>query len=195
MEIVRDNILDMIDVSGEESVRQYLSTFSCPLNQEIENFIRNKAIDFARRKLAITYVISDVVDGAGDVLGYFALTHKAIDVNGDNFSKTDKRKLERYARYDQDRGTYTVSAFLLAQFGKNYGVDGGARIRGEELMEYVDDVLADIQRRIGGGVVYLDCEDEPRLVAFYEDKSRYKPFSVRHSSEDGIKYLQYMKFF
>ncbi|MBQ7262619.1 MAG: hypothetical protein IJR14_02750 [Synergistaceae bacterium] len=95
----------MIDVSGEEAVKQYLSTFSCPLDREIEDFIRNKAIDLVRRKLAITYVVSDIVDGAGDVLGYFALTHKAIDVNGDDFSRADKRKLERYARYDQDRRT------------------------------------------------------------------------------------------
>ena len=193
MALIVDNILDLLEENGEGLIGTYLSTFSCPPNQEIENFIRNKAIDFAKRKLAITYVASDISDGR--ILGYFALTHKAIDVNGDNFSKTDKRKLERYARYDQDRGTYTVSAFLLAQFGKNYGVDGGSRIRGEELMEHVDDVLTDIQRRVGGGIVYLDCEDVPRLVAFYEGKARYKPFNVRHSTEDGIKYLQYMKFF
>ena len=50
---------------------------------------------------------------------------------------------------------------MLAQFGKNYGVDKGKRITGIELMEFAMDVLKDIQHRIGGGVVYLDAEDKP----------------------------------
>lgn len=47
------NILDLIDSVGENEVRKGLSDFLCPQNVEIENFIRNNAIDFAKRKLSI----------------------------------------------------------------------------------------------------------------------------------------------
>ena len=141
----------------------------------------------------MSYIVSDASDG--EILGYFTLAHKALDIKGTNLSNTNRRKLGNYARYDQDEDNYSVSAFLLAQFGKNYAVDEGKRISGTELMEYAIDILSDIQHRIGGGVVYLDAEDRPKLTEFYEDKVKYKCFGERYSEADQVKYLQYMRFF
>ena len=56
------NILDLIDSVGEDEVQKGLSDFLCPQNGEIENFIRNNAIEFAKRKLSITYLLLDNVD-------------------------------------------------------------------------------------------------------------------------------------
>lgn len=97
------------------------------------------------------------------------------------------------ARRDDETDTYTISAFLLAQFGKNYSVDDGKRIRGSELMDCAMDVLIDIQHRIGGSVVYLDAEDRPKLISFYEKKVGFKRFGERYSDGDGVRYLQYMR--
>lgn len=35
------------------------SDFSCPKNLEIEHFVRKNAIEFAKRKISITYLIID----------------------------------------------------------------------------------------------------------------------------------------
>ena len=51
------NIQDMLKAIGEEKLLKLLSDFSCPLNKEVENFVRNKSIDFAQRKLSITYLV------------------------------------------------------------------------------------------------------------------------------------------
>lgn len=142
------NILDEIDLHGEEKVRKDLLTFSCPVNPSIENFFRNRSIDFARRKLSITYIVSDMEDGL--ILGCFTLTHKAVLISSSNLSNTSRKQLERFARLDRATGDYMASAFLVAQFGKNYGVDNGKRITGSELMDIVNDVLINIQREIGG---------------------------------------------
>ena len=48
------NIQDMLKAIGEEKLSKLLSDFSCPLNREVEDFVRNKSIDFAQRKLSIT---------------------------------------------------------------------------------------------------------------------------------------------
>ena len=100
----------------------------------------------------------------------------------------------RYARFDIETGNYMASAFLLAQFGKNYGVENGKRISGSEMMKYVDIVLLDVQRRIGGGIMYLDCEDKEKLKKFYEGEN-FKKSGERFSAEDRKKYLQYIRFF
>lgn len=186
------NILDDLENKGEEKVRQYLSLFSCPINPAIENFVKNRAIDFSRRKLSVTYLVKDPANG--QMLGYFALTHKAVLIPSTNLSKTSRKKLERYARLDRATGEYMASAFLIAQFGKNYAVDEGGRISGSELMNIANDILVNIQRQIGGGIIYLDCEDIENLKRFYEYE-KFQTFGERFSEEDDQKYIQYMRFF
>ena len=115
MQVITENILDLIENSGENELSNDLSAFSSPLNPEIEDFIRKKAIDFAKRKLSITYLVNDLSDGS--ILGYFTLAHKSIIINDANLSSTAKRKLVRYSRMDKTSGSYMASAFLLAQFG------------------------------------------------------------------------------
>lgn len=143
--------------------------------------------------MSITYLVLDNADGA--ITGYFTLTHKSIEIRNDNISNTTRRKLSAHARLDSDTNSYTASAFLLAQIGKNYGIDNGRRITGNELIGYADDVMADIQRRIGGGIIYLDCEDRQPLKSFYIDNNHYKIFGERYSASDGIRYLQMLRFF
>lgn len=191
MRITITNILDSIATLGEDVLRGELSKFVSEKNPEIEEFIREKAIDFARRKLSITYILRDSQDGV--MLGYFTLTHKSIIINNAGLSKTTQKKLRRYARFDNETGNYMASAFLLAQFGKNYAIDNGIRITGSEMMKYVDAVLLDVQKRIGGGILYLDCEDKEKLKNFYEGEN-FKKSGERYSENDNKKYLQYIKF-
>ena len=186
------NILDELELSGEEQLRENLSSFSCRINPAIENFFRNRAIDFARRKLSITYMVNDWDDDK--ILGCFALTHKAVLIPNAGLSSTSRRKLERFARLDRATGDYMASAFLIAQFGKNYGVDDGKRITGSQLMDIVNDILVNIQRQIGGGIIYLDCEDNEKLQQFYVNEKFHK-FGERFSQEEEQNYIQYMRFF
>ena len=74
------NILDMIDSVGEDAVSAALSKFSCLKNLEIEDFIRNNAIDFAKKKMSITYL---VYGDNGKIAGIFTLTHKAFKLHND----------------------------------------------------------------------------------------------------------------
>ena len=192
MSFAVENILGIIDRNGEEELRLDLSAFSCAVNPEIQTFLRDSAIEFAKKKMSITYLVTDTDDG--ELLGYFTLAHKVLTVPAIGLSNTTKRRMERYARLDETTNSYTVSAFLLAQIGKNYAVDERKRIHGAELMDCVDAILADVQFRIGGGVVYLDCEDKDKLISFYEKTGGYRKISERVSELDKIRYLQYFKF-
>ena len=187
------NILDLVESVGEQEVQRGLSDFSCSPNKEIENFARKNAIEFAKRKLSITYLLLDHIDG--EIAGFFTLAHKAIEIKNDSISNTTRRKLSAHARLDSDTNSFTVSAFLLAQIGKNYAIEAGKRITGSELIGYANDIMVDIQRRIGGGVIYLDCEDKLPLKEFYINKNHYKIFGERYSVSDGIRYLQMIRFF
>lgn len=53
------NILDLLESVGENEVSDILSGFSCPKNQEIENFLHKNAAQFAKRKMSVTYLVFD----------------------------------------------------------------------------------------------------------------------------------------
>jgi hypothetical protein len=73
MSLAVENILGIIDRDGEEELALDLSSFSCGVNDEIQTFLTDKAIEFARKKMSITYLVSD--DEDGELLGYFTLAH------------------------------------------------------------------------------------------------------------------------
>lgn len=118
------NILDMLELSDEGSVKVMLSDFSCNkeiegkfvnLNPDIEHFIKVNAIQFAREKKSITYIVGDEEDGA--VLGYFTIAHKSVDVPVVGLSNTTIKRMKRFAELNEETGSFPVSGFLIAQFG------------------------------------------------------------------------------
>lgn len=89
------NILDMVDAIGEDAVKNILSDFSCHKNFEIENYVKKNALEFAKRKMSITYL---VVDEEGNLVAFFALTHKAVQLTNEGLSGSMRKKI-RYFVY------------------------------------------------------------------------------------------------
>ena len=54
--------------------------------------------------------------------------------------------------------------------------------------------LFELQHRIGGGLEYLDCEADAKLIDFYQDNQHFRLFGERISEKDGKRYLQFMKY-
>lgn len=191
-------IMDLVESIGEDSVKEILSDFSCEYaegnrNVEVEEFLQKNAIEFSRRKMSITYL---VMDDELRVFGFFTLTHKPIVIQDSVLkSKNTKKKLMRHAKFDDNLGVYSVSAFLIAQFSKNYNIPPEERMSGANLMDLTLTYIEDIQKQIGGGVVFLESEDHAELLNFYErDPNSFFPFSVRYSDTDQTKYIQLMRF-
>lgn len=182
------NILDMIESVGEDEVKSILSEFSCQKNPEIENFVKNSAVDFAKKKMSITYL---VVDTTETVRAIFTLTHKAIELTNVNLSSTMRKRIQRHSKLDEGTDSFNVSAFLIAQFGKNDTYSTEENISGDALMDFTFEVLTAVQHDIGGGLVYLECEDREKLLNFYSSEpNQFFKFGERYSEEDNIKYIQ-----
>ena len=61
-------------------------------------------------------------------------------------------------------------------------------------MNTVFDVLGNIQRAIGGGVVYLECEENAKLLRFYEGEQNAFRIFGRRSISPNEYYLQLIRF-
>ena len=126
------NIHDLLDVGGQANTQVLLSGFECPLNNEIEVFIIEKSIEFAIRKISVTYV---VLNSLNEIAGFFTLAHKPSFVSINSLgSKTLERKLERFCGGLRIEDRFLASAFLIAPFGKNMKSLNGEVISGNELM-------------------------------------------------------------
>lgn len=186
------SILDMQSAVGEEALKRILSDFSCPLNEEVEHFVRNNALEFAKKKISITYL---VIDEEGRIAGIFTLTHKPMQVTNKGMSGGMRKRAQRHAQLDENTDAYMMSSFLIAQSGKNFQHDISL-ITGQELMDLTMLALKDIQNQIGGGMVYLECEEKPQLLNFYQgEKNGFRIFGERYSEKDEMKYIQLLKFF
>lgn len=185
------NILDLIDNIGEKEVNDSIASFKCNKNKEIEEFLCNDAIDFAKRKISVTHLI---VDNNADIVGYFTLTHKPIRVPAEFLTITAKKKIERFAKLDESTNSYDVSAFLIAQFGKNTTINSS--IGGDDMMNMAISILSKVQRQVGGGIVFLECEDNDRLLNFYQnDNNRFVIYGERFSSNESVTYKQLLRLF
>lgn len=187
------NILDLLEAVGEDETRDILSDFKCSRNTEIENYLMKNAIEFAKRKMSITYL---VVNEGGRIAAYFTLAHKPAIIPSDLLSNNSRKKIERHAKLDEDTKAYNVSAFLIAQFGKNEGLKDDVPYSGVELMDQAMNILRNVQRQVGGGIIFLECENRPKLLQFYQNpQNRFWVYGERYSDSEQVLYKQLLRIF
>lgn len=179
---------------GEEELRQLLSEFSCEKNPDVERFLKEQSIDFTKKNQSVTFLVFSNEDAA--LVGYFTFAIKPISVKAKNFSNTMKRKIARVSELDDINGTYTLSAYLIAQLGKNFWDGLNERISGEQLLQAAVDTIKELQYMAGGMVVFLEAEEEEKLIHFYQDKNGFKRFDtkeVKGRTEDAHMLVQLLK--
>lgn len=181
-------------VLGEEALRGILSEFSCEKNSDVERFLKEQSIEFTKKNQSVTYLVFTNQDA--ELVGYFTITIKPISVNADSFSNTMKRKIARVSELDEENGTYTLWAYLIAQLGKNYKNGANKRITGEQLLQAAVDTIKELQYMAGGMVIFLEAENEEKLMHFYEDKNGFKRFDtkeIKAGTEDVHILVQLLK--
>ncbi|MBR4060172.1 MAG: GNAT family acetyltransferase [Lachnospiraceae bacterium] len=180
--------------SGEDLLQQVFSTFSCDKNLDVERFLLEQSINFTKKNQSVTYVV--LTPEEGQIIGYFTITIKPITVNGDSFSNTVKKKIARVSEQDEESGNYSLSAYLIAQLGKNYKDGANEKISGDQLLGLAIEKIKELQYMAGGMVVFLEAENEEKLIHFYENKNGFKRFDtkeVKAGTEDAHTLIQLLK--
>ncbi len=182
---VEMNLCNMIDQLGEDATKDILSSFSCPINKDIENFIKEKAIEFSKRTTAKTHLVFWETEDKEyiEFVGYYTITSKVISVDRTILSNTEAKKLKSQGVYDEIKQEYTISAPLIAQLGKNFSNGNDTLISGADLLQLAVNKIRKIQNEIGGRFMYLECEDNEKLLSFYKQHN-FKIFGKRTLDRD-----------
>ena len=167
---------------GESRLLHVLSGFSCPKNPDVERFLKKSSIEFTKKNQSVTYLVFDV--SSMELVGYFTIALKPLTVRGETVSNTVKKKLMRVSELDEQSQTYTMSAYLIAQLGKNFKNGAEKKITGEELLELAWDIVEKMQYMGGGMVTFLEAENSERLLSFYQ-ANRFQTFDTRQTATDS----------
>ena len=161
-------LLDMISELGESRTKEIISQFSCPINPDVENFLKRNAIPFAQQGIASTHLVFTSYKGKMVLIAYYSCANKAFHVGQKAVSKTYKKRISKFGQYYPDFKAYIIPAPLLAQFSKNFLNGYDSLISGDELMKIALENVEQAQLNIGGKITYLECEDKLNLIEFYK---------------------------
>lgn len=180
-------LLDMIKQLGEEKTKRILSDFSCPKGQDVEYFLKNRAIEFAKQSITQTQLVFLQYKQETRLAGYYSLTTKSISIKDTGLSKSLRKRISKFGTRDTSNKGYVIPAPLIAQLGKNFTDQLNLQLSGNELLKMALDKIAEAQFYLGGKIIYIECEDVPRLLEFYSDNGFVK-FGEREKepNEEGI---------
>ena len=192
------NLKIMVEEIGEEPTKKLLSNFSCPLNQDVETFLRQKAIEFSKQGLSQTHLVFASYKNNPELVGYFCLANKYITVQRSSLSKTLRKRISKFSTLDKNIDAYCLSAPLIAQLGKNYAKELNLLITGKELLQMACQKVSAIQLDLGGKFAYLECEDKPKLIQFYTANGFFefdkRPLDRDETNIDGDYLVQMLKY-
>lgn len=135
----------------------------------MECFLHKKAIEFEKMSWATTHLV--FVESNELVLsGYFSLANRPLKISEKNFKKlsnTQRKKLLKYG--SKEEKFIEINSFLIGQLGKNYNVDDSIKelVTGKYLLSIAYDMLVSIVKVVKVKYVWLECENNLKLINFY----------------------------
>ena len=181
---LRDIITD--EELGESAAKGILSSFSCPLNPDVEHFFKHTALEFTKQGISSTYLIMASYKNEYVLVGYFTLANKIFCIKKDSLPNRKWRsRMAKFGQFDPEIQRYTISAPLIGQLGKNYTNSYNTLITGDELLKLALDKVKEMQNIVGGKIVYLECEPKEHLIEFYT-KNGFVNFGSRILDKDEI---------
>lgn len=193
------NIDELLNGNSEQQLQTFLLSYENNLNRDIDKFLKNKAINFSKQGLAKTHLVIALYNSNPVIAGYFSLANKGfyVDTATKILSNKMRSKLSRFVYMEKGIQQALVPAPLIAQIGKNTLFPN--LITGDELISLACNKVKEAQGFIGGKFVYLECENNEKLLDFYQ-RNNFTVFKQRELDIDekddlkGKSLLQLIKF-
>ena len=189
------SLVDLLGSLGVSAVKRLLDAFSCrELNEDVDSYLKRWAIPHTKRKTSMTHV---VFAPGGEIAAYFTLTSKPLTICFDTLDADTTKQLNDVARVDldNDRKSYRISAYLIAQVAKNLASSEGRELSGRDLFAAIYDQIRRVQGIIGGKVVFLEYErDRPKLFETYTKVHKFREFPMPSAEDRNQRLGQLFRF-
>lgn len=188
---------DMIEEIGEDSTKKVLADFSCPMDEDIESYVKTKAIGFEKAGISRTHLVYAIVDHKALFVGMYSLVSKPLFFD-EKLSKKERKlyygtKFNVGAELSSDpmvryKEKY-VQSILLGQISKNFFNHNNKYITGDILINLAFTKIVEWYRLMGGVCIHLDCQNKEPLKRFY---TKHGFIYYKKREVDGKIYLVYV---
>ena len=164
-DFIEFSLSDFLNEIGEEAFDELVSDFYCPYDEDIEYFLRHKAIplEMAEFQSSKTYLVGFVnSQNKFSLCGYYTLSNNPFTLS-DKLSKSKRKSLT-----EGGTSKKAISAILIGQLSKNYNRALNYTIDGSDLLAFALNTISSVYNSAGLDLVYLECKDVPKLKEFYE---------------------------
>lgn len=138
-------------------VENAFKKFSCHREEDLENFLVNKAITYEKSDIGKTYLCVDeekLEAGEFVILAYFTIAQRGVDISELGSNKR-KKMLGSFPGRDTIK---SVSAFLIGQLGRcdDYTNDD---LSGEQILNECYHAISLAAKVVGGRLLVLECRE------------------------------------
>ncbi|MCU0199852.1 MULTISPECIES: GNAT family acetyltransferase [Levilactobacillus] len=163
------------------------------INDDVESFLKKKAIQFEKVGLSRTTLVYTSIKGDLKLAGYFAISSKPLTISKKNWNKLSngvRRKLLPMG-YRTEQDNYEVSSILLGQLGVNFKYKSSHIITGNELLALSYEEIKKAWMASGGTMLYLEAKNIPYLREFYTSNG-FSQLLLKESDEDKVPSIPYV---
>lgn len=174
------------------STQDVISSFICPLDPDIENFLNEKAIKFENASKSRTYLLFDeeaALEGDLKLLAYFSIALHIITIP-DGFSGNQIKKLDGFSSRMHGERITEFACYLIGQLGKNAAYSDNI-LTGDSVMEHALGVIGQASELAGGRIVIIECKPNDNLQAYYS-RNGFKEYDDR-PDPNGNPMIQMMR--
>jgi hypothetical protein len=160
----------LIEGNSEESLREYLSSFICCKNGDVELFLHNNAVENEKRSFSRTFLVIDE-ENNNDIIGYFTLLIKSFDFT--DASGTTRQRLTG------NKKASVFNAILIAQLGRADSYKG--RVSGKQILDLALENCILVHQTVALRVVCVEYEEKAELIKFYKEND----FTLLQKNNNG----------
>ena len=148
---------------SNDDIQKILAEFSCPLNKDVEYFLKLKAIEFEKVNLARTYLVYAINNNDSKLCGIYSLAsgHLVLD------SKISRAQKKKFFGTTYSFGSH-INTHLICQLSKNYHNNYNQLISGTSLIELAFHRIKEKNKYSPSPIIHIDCKNESKLRNFYE---------------------------
>jgi hypothetical protein len=168
-------------------VNEVLSSFFCSKDQDIEDFLKNKAraIQLEKLDLSRTYLLFDEEQLEVKkfvLLGYFSLALNIFHFSNLALSKSQVKKFTGFPPQIEKK---EIAVYLIGQLAKNDTYSD--LYDGKVLLEYAFSEIRNSKKIIGGRCVMVESKNFPQLIEFYTENNFNQ---VRQDTDQLLQFIR-----
>ena len=150
-----------------------LSSFSCAYDEDIQNFLHNRAIDFENLLKSRTYLVVDEEQFENPafsldkltIYGYISLAVKVFTVP-ETTSNRQRQQIDGFSAKEHGKQISNFPCYLIGQIARNSNVPKDTISRAE-LLKIANTIIGEAVKLVGGRNILVECRKNEKMIQFY----------------------------